>query len=53
MPDGVRDDDPALVTTGSRILVSVLERLQLLPVTTSAPFTSGRIRSRGLVDGLR
>ena len=33
MPDGVRDDDPALVTTGSRILVSVLERLQLLPVT--------------------
>ena len=33
MPDGVRDDDPTLVTTGSRILVSVLERLQLLPVT--------------------
>ena len=33
MSDGVRDDDPALVTTGSRILVSVLERLQLLPVT--------------------
>ena len=33
MPDGVRDDNSALVTTGSRILVSVLERLQLLPIT--------------------
>ena len=33
MPDGVREDDPALVTAGARILVSVLESLQLLPVT--------------------
>ena len=33
MPDCVRDDDPTLVTTGSRTQVSVLERLQLLPVS--------------------
>ena len=33
MPDGVRDDEPALVMTGSRILVPVSERLQLLSIT--------------------